>query len=71
MEYFFFVVPLPCIVSDWTNWSAPDATGSAFRYRMVTRPAINGGKECPELIQARKGIQLQTKHIYWYYTFKD
>jgi hypothetical protein len=22
---------------------------------MVTRPAINGGKECPELIQARKG----------------
>jgi hypothetical protein len=50
------------IVSDWTKWSAPDATGSAFRYRMVTRPAINGGKECPELIQARKGIKLPTKH---------
>jgi hypothetical protein len=42
-------------VSDWSDWSAPDATGSAFRYRMVTRPAINGGKECPELIQSRKG----------------
>jgi hypothetical protein len=55
LTFIFFSAPLPCIVSDWSDWSAPDATGTSFRYRMVTRPAINGGKECPELIQARKG----------------
>jgi hypothetical protein len=49
-------VPLPCIVSDWTNWSAPDATGFKFRYRMMLRPALNGGKECPDLLQMIKGI---------------
>jgi len=51
-------VPLPCIVSDWTNWSAPDATGSRFRYRMMLRPPLNGGKTCPELIQLGKGNNL-------------
>ena len=49
-------VPLPCIVSDWTEWSKPDATGSTFRWRFVTRPSLNGGKECPDLIQSRKGM---------------
>jgi hypothetical protein len=23
--HLFITVPLPCIVSDWSNWSAPDA----------------------------------------------
>jgi hypothetical protein len=31
---------------------------------MVTRPAINGGKECPELIQARKGRTLFVNVFY-------
>ena len=55
ISYHFITVPLPCIVGDWTNWSAPDATGSRFRYRMMLRPPLNGGKTCPELIQLGKG----------------
>lgn len=48
-------VPLPCIVGDWTNWSTPDATGTRFRYRLMVRPPLNGGKACPELIQLGRG----------------
>jgi hypothetical protein len=48
-------VPLPCIVGPWTTWSAPDASGSRFRYRVMLRPALNGGKTCPELINVGKG----------------
>ena len=51
----FFPVPLPCIVTDWSNWSAPDASGVRFRVRYMTRPALNGGKECPDLIQLGRG----------------
>jgi hypothetical protein len=50
MESNFFSVPLPCIVSDWSNWSAPDASGVRFRVRYMIRPALNGGKECQDLI---------------------
>jgi hypothetical protein len=49
-------VPLPCIVTDWSNWSAPDSTGVRFRYRYMTRPSLNGGKECPDLMQLGKGM---------------
>jgi hypothetical protein len=58
ISYHFITVPLPCIVTDWTNWSAPDATGSRFRYRMMLRPALNGGKTCPDLLQVGKGSLL-------------
>ena len=51
-----FIVPLPCIVPDWTTWSEPDATGTMFRFRMMLRPALNGGKECPDLMELRKGL---------------
>jgi hypothetical protein len=51
-----FTVPLPCIVGPWSSWAGPDATGSLFRYRIMVRPALNGGKQCPELINLRKGI---------------
>jgi hypothetical protein len=51
----FFTVPLPCIVSDWSNWSAPDASGVRFRVRYMIRPALNGGKECQDLIQLGRG----------------
>ena len=37
------------------------ATGSSFRFRFVTRPSVNGGKECPDLIQGRKGMYLEQK----------
>ena len=52
---FWITVPLPCIVSEWTNWSEPDATGTRFRFRMMLRPALNGGKECEDLMQTGKG----------------
>jgi hypothetical protein len=53
--HLFITVPLPCIVSDWSNWSAPDASGVRFRVRYMIRPALNGGKECPDLIQLGRG----------------
>ena len=56
-----FSVPLPCIVSDWSEWSKPDVTGTIYRHRMMTRPPLNGGKECPELLQMKKG---------WFIIFK-
>jgi hypothetical protein len=58
LRYFLniFSVPLPCIMSDWTNWSDVDATGSSYRYRYVLRPALNGGKACKDLLQLKKGI---------------
>ena len=43
-------------MSDWSAWSAPDASGSRFRVRYVVRPALNSGKECEDLIQIGKGI---------------
>ena len=45
-------------MSEWTTWSAPDATGVRFRYRMMLRPALNGGKECQDLLQLGKGMLL-------------
>ena len=51
----FISVPLPCIVGPWTDWSAPDATGTRYRVRVMVRPALNGGNACPELIQIGKG----------------
>lgn len=51
-----FQVPLPCLVSNWSKWIGPDATGSVYRVRMVVRPSINGGEKCPDLIQLKKGI---------------
>ena len=51
----YFSVPLPCIVGDWSAWSQPDATGTRYRIRFMARPPLNGGKECPDLIQTGKG----------------
>jgi hypothetical protein len=57
-----FVVPLPCIMSDWTKWSVVDDTGTTYRYRYVLRPALNSGKECEDLLQIKKG---------YYYFFNE
>jgi hypothetical protein len=54
-NFIFITVQLPCIMSEWTKWSAPDATGTRFRYRMVLRPALNGGKACEDLLEMGKG----------------
>ena len=48
-------VPLPCIVNPWTAWAGPDHTGTMYRTRCVKRPALNGGKACPSLIEMKKG----------------
>jgi hypothetical protein len=42
-------------MSDWSNWSNVDATGSSYRYRYVLRPALNGGKKCDDILQLKKG----------------
>ena len=48
-------------MSDWSAWSKYDAAGVSYRFRQTLRPALNGGKECPdELIQLRKS-KLYTK----------
>lgn len=49
------IVPLPCIVGPWSDWVGPDATGTVYRYRYMTRPNLNGGSECPDLMQLKKG----------------
>jgi hypothetical protein len=62
-----FSVPLDCIVSPWTAWSGPDQTGTYARVRFVTRPPINSGKKCPNLIEQKKGKQFiiyPSKYIY-------
>ena len=64
--FLFFTVPLPCIVSEWTKWSAPDATGTRYRVRYMLRPALNGGKECSDLIQLGKGKNKNIKVEYIY-----
>jgi hypothetical protein len=33
----------------------PDASGVRFRVRYMIRPALNGGKECADLIQLGRG----------------
>ena len=45
-------------MSEWVDWSAPDATGTSFRYRFVTRPPINVDGECPPLIESRKSTDV-------------
>ena len=53
-------------MSEWTKWTAPDATGTTFRVRMVVRPALNGGKECEDLMQLKKGISSMPYFKYLY-----
>jgi len=50
-------------MSDWSNWSDVDATGSSYRYRYVLRPALNGGKECDDLLQLKKGELFIRKYV--------
>jgi len=56
-------------VSEWSKWSAPDASGTRYRFRYMLRPALNGGKECPDLIQLGKGniIVIYLSGIFWLY----
>ena len=51
-----FLVPLDCIVGDWTAWSKPDQTGTITRIRKQLRPSVNGGEECPNMIENKKGL---------------
>lgn len=43
--------PVDCMVSEWSAWSACNAacgsTGYFTKFRMIKRPAENGGKPCP------------------------
>lgn len=59
----FSTVELPCIVSDWTEWTKPDSTGTSTRSRYVIRPPLNHDGECPPLLQTRKGKFLSTLFV--------
>ena len=52
---YYFTVALPCLMSDWSKWIGPDASGTVYRFRYVVRPSLNGGKECEDLLQLKKG----------------
>ena len=54
---------LPCIVSEWTAWTQADPSGKRFRSRMVLRPALNGGQECPELLEQDLGIDIEYSNL--------
>lgn len=56
MLFEHFVVPIDCIVSEWSAWSQPTQTGTRARVRHVTTPPVNGGEKCPDLIEQKEGL---------------
>jgi hypothetical protein len=49
--------PVDCMVSEWSNWSACSATcglGTSEKFRMIKRPAENGGRLCPSKLVKRR-----------------
>ena len=43
-------------MSDWSSWGSADRkTGISTRTRRIVHKAVNGGKECPDLIERKKG----------------
>lgn len=52
---FYHKEPLPCVLSEWTKWGAPDTNGTSSRHRKVIRPALSNGEKCGDLLQIRKG----------------
>ncbi|KAF2905119.1 hypothetical protein ILUMI_01056 [Ignelater luminosus] len=49
--------PIDCMVTEWSDWSPCSTTcGSGFseRFRMIKRPAENGGRACPKRLQKRR-----------------
>ena len=59
--YFTILVAINCLVSEWSAWSSPGNLGQSSRSRMVLRHALNGGKECPPLVEHVK------RELYWPY----
>ena len=60
----FYTVPLPCLVNPWTDWIGPDPKGKTYRTRCIKRPALNGGADCPSLIEMKKGLLLCRFTVY-------
>ncbi|XP_063402262.1 spondin-1-like [Mytilus trossulus] len=46
--------PLPCVLSEWTNWSSTGVPGTVSRRRNVITPATDNDEECGELRQLKK-----------------
>ncbi|KAJ8913028.1 hypothetical protein NQ315_002043 [Exocentrus adspersus] len=53
----YAVAPLDCMVTEWSDWSRCSAscgTGIEERFRIVKRPAENGGRPCPNKLVRRR-----------------
>lgn len=48
-------VPIDCLVSEWNEWSPHNPSGRSRRERFVTQKNLNGGTECPVLLQTKLG----------------
>lgn len=51
----FVVVDQPCVVSEWSYWSAPDSNGVSRRTREVLRATVGEGQDCPDLQETKQG----------------
>lgn len=50
-------VSIDCEVGNWGSWGAAHPkTGMSERTRKVIKNPKNGGKDCPELIERKRGL---------------
>lgn len=51
-------IAVDCVVSEWSTWSECSTScgfGISEKFRMVKRPAENGGRSCPsKLVKKRR-----------------
>ena len=62
-----------CKVSEWGPWSPCSATecgefGSEERHRVVLHQPVNGGAQCPHLVQSRQCVSNQCDETHYNFT---
>lgn len=62
--HYFVLVPLDCLVGEWTKWSERDKDGKITRRRDVLRYNLNGGEKCPTLEQTQLGMHFNSLNTY-------
>ena len=53
--FFFKLVPVPCIVGEWTEWTDPTDEGIIYRSREVLQYDMNNGDPCPRTAENDTG----------------